>query len=234
MTKNIPIEHLRYYLLPAANPLPEHRQLHDNAYKLWGDVWRETYAQLSLPVSSLEGEFVRQDLIACIAHEDDPLAIHLYSFFSLSSLAARQHPYLARNYPELFFARLAKQGVGEVMSMEYMTVHPDYRKGKSSVHVAVVLGALAMETLKSFGCDAAIAPARRDHKVHEMAHQHGGESVIANVSNHNVACDLVMCHRDRVVEHPSPEVRQLVRKLWDGRAYSQSCRPAVSPDRKAA
>ncbi len=239
MKPQITLDQLRFHILPSSNPPTQKRSLHDNAYRLWSEVWTQTFAKLGIDKSALTGEFARQDLIACIAQDDQPLAIHLYSFYAIDSLASREHPYMRDNYPELYFARLAKAGVRTAMSMEYMTVHPDFRKGLSNVHLGIVLAGLAFTTMKNFGADAAIAPARRDHKVHELAYAFGSEPVIAKVTNHNVECDLVMCHRDKVKAHESPEVQALVESLWKGREYHPNCQPseverAVIPLRRVA
>jgi hypothetical protein len=225
MTKIITPDELRFYLLPSANPSPQLRELHDNAFDLWQSVWQKTFQDLGIEKSALDGEFVRQDLIACIAHENVPVALHLYSFYSIDSKAARAHAYFSGNYPEIYFAKLAKANVREVMSMEFMTVHPEWRKGKTNVHMGIVLAGLAFSTMRYFSADAAIAPARRDYKVNELAYAYGSEPVIANVTNHNVACDLVMCRRENVKKHEDPTVQSAVENLWDRREYYPACMP---------
>ncbi|MGE3262408.1 MAG: hypothetical protein AB7K68_11565 [Bacteriovoracia bacterium] len=236
--KTISGSQLRFCILPSANPPAEMKALHDNCFRLWMDVWSETFRKLNFDTSRLVDDFIRQDLIACIADGDMPVAIHLYSFYAADSEAARAHSYLNGNYPELYFARLKKQKVRSLMSMEYLTVHPDWRKGKSNVHFAIVLVGLALKTLRAYGADAAIAPARRDHKVHDLAYAFGGEPVIENVLNHNVACDLLMCHRDRVIPHANPEVNELVNSLWQTRKfypnYELQPEDNILPLRKAA
>jgi hypothetical protein len=210
-------EDLRFYLMPSANPPTDRVYFHNNIYRLWRDIWEQTFAKLGIPAERLNGEFARQDWIACIALGDRPLAVHLYSFFAIDSLSSREHPYMSSNYNELYFARLAKAGVRTVMSLEYMTVHPAFRKGTHGVHLGAVLVGLAMNTMKLSGADAAIAPARRDHKVHELAYAFGGEPVIENVINHNAPCDLLMCQSGKVKPNPSLEINQLMQKLWNGR-----------------
>jgi len=224
MTIESSLSQLRYLLLPSANPPPELLELHDKTFLLWREVWTETLAKLEFKSENLAEEFVRQDIVACIASGNEPVAIHLYSFFATDSLAARKHGYLSSNYPELFFAKLAKEKVRHVMSMEYMTVHPEWRKHKAALHVASALGGLGLRVAGHFGAQATIAPCRRDHKIHEMAYLHGGEPVIANVLNHNVPCDLVMVRMDKAKAHPDPELSGLVDRLWNSRDYRPGLR----------
>lgn len=223
-------DNLRFTLLPANSPPSEALYLHNNAYRMWRDVWQDTFDKLGIPHDKLEGEFGRQGLVACISEGDKPLAVHLYSFYSIDSIAAREHPYMTGNYPEIFFAKLAHEGVRTVMSMEYMTVHPNYRKSSGQVHVGEALGGLAQQTMKWSGADASIAPARRDRKIHLMAYGYGGEPVIENVKNHNVDCDLVMIRRERIKPHRTPETQALIERLWESRRYHPTCEP-VSPSK---
>ena len=216
---------LRFLLLPSANPPAEHRALHDTAYRLWHGVWTQTFSRLGLDSAGLAGEFVRQDLVACLVHEQTPIAVHLYSFFNVQAKASKEHPYLSGNYPEMYFTRLATLGVRTVMSMEYMTVHPEFRKGSSNLHVGAVLAGLALTTLKNFGADAAIAPARRDHKVHELAHAFGGESLISNVLNHNVPCDLLLCRNEQLKPHSDAALQGLIDRLWLRSEYYPCLQP---------
>lgn len=236
--KKIEVSKLQYCLLPSANPPPHKLQQHNELFQMWHGVWTDTFAKLGLDPACLNDEFIRQDFIAALFHEGKPIAAHLYSFFSIDCLASRLHGYLNGNYPEIFFQKLKNEGVRNVMSMEYMTVHPDWRKSKSLVHLPIVTAGLAFEVMKHYGGDAAIAPARTDHKVHLLAPPYGGKSLIKNVINHNVPCDLLMCHRNNLKPHDDPVIQGLVETLWRHREAYLSCAPLAEvipmPRKKSA
>lgn len=208
---------LEYYLLPSTTPPLEHLEIHDKAYAFWKSLWLGVFEQLRFDASGLDQDFTRQDVIACITHAGEPIGMHLYTFFAIGSAAARAHPYMTANYPEIFFAKLKQMGVRYAMSMEYMTVHPDWRKKSCEVHIGSVLGGLAIRVMEQYGMEAAIAPARRDHKVNEIAYSFGGDCVVANVMNHNVACDLVAFVRGRTHPHESEKIREAEDLLWGKR-----------------
>lgn len=213
------LELLQYYVLPSANPPPHLVEIHNAIYQLWHSVWTKTLHELGLDAEGLRDEFVRQDFVTSIVHAGQPVTVHLYSFFAIDCLAARQHRYLNGNYPEIYFEKLKKLGVRDVMSMEYMTVHPDWRRAR----YPIVAGGLALQVMKLYGADAAIAPARRDHKVHELAPMYGGESLIPKVINHNVECDLLLCRRSTMKPHDDPGIQESVESLWAGRVHAEAC-----------
>lgn len=216
------ISKLQYFLFSPKNPSDLYLNVHNRVYQLWKNVWEQTLQELRLPTHELANEFGRQNRIVAICHQFQPVAIHLYSHFHLGSRASQESSYLAENYPPLFFEKLKQRGIKTVMSMEYMTVHPDWRKSRGSIHIGAVLGALGLNCMKLHQLDACIAPARKDHKVHLLAHAQGGESIISDVFNHNVICDLVLLERNKVIDHPNPDISQLVKQLWSSRIEDSS------------
>lgn len=213
------LELLRYYVLPSANPPPHLVEMHNSIYRMWHSVWTQTFRELGLDPACLPDEFLRQDFITSIVHGAQPVTVHLYSFFSIDCLAAREHAYLNGNYPEIYFEKVKRLGIRDVMSMEYMTVHPDWRRAR----YPIVAGGLALQMMKLYGGEAAIAPARRDHKVHELAPMYGGMSLIEKVLNHNVECDLLLCRRSTMKPHDDPQIQETVDHLWANRVHAEAC-----------
>lgn len=210
-----------YYLLPSANPPAHLESKHNLIHKFWKGCWLEVLRQLKADSSRLSDDFLRQDFVAAICSESEVVAVHLYSIFSLNANASLEHRYIRDNYPPEFFAILKSKRVRTVMSMEYLTVNPAWRKSSGSTHMGAVIGSLGLEVMQHFGVDAVIAPARRDHKVHLMAYSQGGECIVENVLNHNVPCDLIAIRRTRVKE-PAPEIALLRDQLWLSRVHIDS------------
>lgn len=219
-----------YYLLPSANPPAHLVGLHNQIHGFWKESWQEVLRQLKADATQLGDDFVRQDLVAAICTGGEVVAVHLYSVFALDSDAARAHRYLTGNYPPEFFEKLRAKGVRTVMSMEYLTVSPNWRKSQGGLHMGAVIGALGLRVMEHYGVDAVIAPARRDHKVNEMAYAQGGECIIGNVMNHNVPCDLIAIQRQSVKD-PPPELARLRDQLWESRTHVDSAGLVHQPAR---
>ncbi len=220
MSKTL-LDELQYYILPSANPSDDLKEIHNKTFDLWHGVWTNVFNELKFDTSNLEDDFIRQNLIVAICHKNIPVAVHLYSFFSMESKAARSHRYL-KQFPETYFEKLKRFHVNTMMSLEYMTVHPEWRKGKVPVHIGSVLMGLSCKVLQHYKQDASIAPARRDHKVHEVVYSVGGEPIISNVINHNVPCDLLAIRKEKVKSHDSAEVQNTIERLWATRVECQN------------
>jgi len=216
--KNKALHNLQFYILPSADPLPEYVEIHDRVFAFWMDSLRAAFRETNNDESALHDEFLRQDLITCICSGEDVVATLLLSRFSLNAEAARTFRYLTENYTELYFQKLKKEGVKSVISMQYLTVHPDWRKRKQPVQIAPALPALAQFVRDDiFPADALIGVARRDVKVNEQIYSLGGKCVVANVDSHNTPCDLIAMYAKDPQQYPSTAVRDLVQDLWENR-----------------
>lgn len=228
-----PLNAYRYFLLSAKNPDPNHIELANKSFLLWKSTWMKVFQTLNFDCSHLEDDYLRQNIIACITHNNNPIALHLYSVFHIQSLAAHSHSYF-RQYPEEFFLKLSSNGVQTVMSMEYMTVHPDWRKSQTNIHIGSLLGGLAFEVAKFLQVDAAIAPARRDHKVHEIAYSFGAVPILENIVNHNVPCDLIAGFPGSLHPHKDLTIQKLIEDLWKKRVMGFSNKKELTAEQLAA
>lgn len=209
-------ENLSYTLLSAKNPHENDLNLHNQSYKFWKNLWYSVLSKLNIDALNINNDFLRQDIIAVIHDEYEIAAIHLYSHYSLRSFANSEGSYFLQNLQKTYVDKLIKLGANNVMTMEYMTVNVNWRKHQheNNIHVGAILGGLALKVLQSIGADAAIAPARRDLKVHELAYIYGGTCIAENITNHNIPCDLIACFAEKTNPHPDIRVNQIVSKLW--------------------
>jgi hypothetical protein len=216
--KKIKDADLQYYLLPARNPPPEYSKLHDQAFDFWLSVWKPVLAGLGYSDAMLHDDFIRQDVISCICAKGQVVAVYLHSFFSLETKAVNTFRYIKKNYPEFFFQKMKDMGISRVVAAQYLAIHPDWRgKANPPVPLASVIIGLANFMRDDFGLQACIGPARRDHKVTDIFYAHGGDCIVANFENHNVACDVIANIQGRTHAHTSPEIRAAEEILWKNR-----------------
>jgi hypothetical protein len=234
--RNKALSDLKFYILPSADPPVEYVPLHDKVFEFWMGSLREAFRATNNDESGLHDEFLRQDWITCLCAGEEVVATLLLSRFTLDADAASSFRYLTENYTELYFRKLKKEGVRFLISMQYLTVHPDWRKRKQSISIAPALPALARFVQAERNSDALIGVARRDVKVNEQIYSLGGKCVVANVDSHNTPCDLIAIYAKDPAQYPSPELRELVEHLWRHRvdATAPAAGARVLPLKKAA
>lgn len=212
-----PLKNLQYWILPSANPAQGHVEKHNQIFDFWMGSLIAAYAETNNDPKQLLDEFIYQDFITAICHGDQVIATLLLSFYSIDAKAARAFRYLKDNYPDIYFEKLKRKGATTLMSMQYLTIHPDWRKSQQSVHIATVIVVLGRMFGEGSGIDATIAVARADRKVNEMVYALGGECVIASVENHNTPCDLIAMYKNKPYKIPTEEMNKLVHSLWESR-----------------
>jgi hypothetical protein len=187
--------------------------LNNQAFEFWRTFWAKVYGDAGSPESLVCDDFLRQEMVTIIRHEKKIVGLHLYSFFNLEQQAIKLHRYF-QFYPEKFFEYLRQTDVKEVMSLEFLTIDPEWRKSVTGVSLAEVLIACATKCIHSHGADAGIAPARTDNKVNQMAYHQGYECFQAGITKRNFQVDLIVGFKDQLKATPNPEVNSLADKFW--------------------
>ena len=224
---------LQYYLLSPTNPPPEFTELHNQAYHFWLDLWRKTFEDLgALDTSHLNEDFVRQNVVSCLCNNGKVIAVFLHAFASIGTDATRTHRYMRDNFPETFFEKIKRKGMQNIMTSNYLAVHPKWRKGQDGLRIAPIMVGLSLRVRDLFGADGFIGVWRNDRKVSELSYEQGGERIIGNVMNHNVLCDLILMDSRTPYCYPSKEVQKHVDGLWTHR-IDAFLSPILNKERKA-
>lgn len=216
------IKQARYVLLKGKLP-PESPQfeLYKNVYKLWTETWKKTFGDVGSFEAFSPDEFYRQDIIPVIAYKDEPIAAHFYSLFHLDNPAAMDHHYF-----EIFskgsIQELRKSNRKLLMSLEYLTVNPEYRKSQSGVSFAEMLISLGCLVLREIGYDAALGVAVKAAKVDKMAFKLGFDLLDDNACRGNLVCDIVVRYLETIDNslHPEIDVDRYMKQLWETKEFA--------------
>lgn len=225
---------LQYYLLSPTNPPFEFTDLHNKAFNSWIEITRQAFSEVGNHEDGhLHEDFVRQHALSCLCSGDEVIATFLHAFASIHTDATRSFRYMRDNFPEIFFQKVKRLGMKNVMTSNYLAVHPEWRKGKGRIQVAPIMVGLSLRVRDAFGADGFIGVWRNDRKVNELAYAQGGQCIIANVHNHNTPCDLILMSSTTPYQYPSPEIESQVTALWENRIEA-FFEPGRAQIRKAA
>lgn len=209
---------LEYIIIPGnLHHQPGLEALHQEAFNFWKTFWNDVFIQNGCPGDLNEDSFLRQNMICLLKSKDEIAAMHLYSFYNLESQACLNHSYIRGNFNEDYISKLRLSGIKYAMSLEYLTVNPNWRKRNVGVSLGDICAGLSGEVLKSVNYDSSIAPSRSDVGVTSMARDIGGEIVVAGIELHKTMCDLIAIRKSSVKNHPNADVNRWVRKFWNQR-----------------
>lgn len=207
---------LQLILLPGHTVPPELREYHDNAYRLWRKVWESTFQELKTDATVRADNFVRQEIISALFLGKQAVGLILYSLFDLELVAVREHSYL-ETYPPELVSRLRDDGVHGVLSMEYLSLDPDWRVALDGAPLSKIMIGIAPKVFEWSGADAAVAVTRNEKKVNEALYGFGARCLRTNLTKHNVAVDIVAFRKGDPRPSGDPHVDGRIESLWAGR-----------------
>jgi hypothetical protein len=188
---------------------------YEKIYAFWRSLWNGVFTELNFPTDRLADDFFRQTIIASIFSGDEVIAAHLYTVFDTRSACVQEHTYIKNNYTNEFWKKMQEWDCNTFMSMEYFSVSHKWRKSNSEVPIAAVVAGLGLKVMYELGVDAAIAPARQDYKVNQLAYTFGADCVVKDLMNHNVACDLIAFRKGLAkIDNGNSQAFELIKKLW--------------------
>lgn len=211
----------RYILMPGQVPMNfPHVHLHNKAFKYWRSFWTDVFNEISPGEKVRDSDFYRQKWIAVLMDEQQIVALHLYSFFNLDSDAALATEYLASNYTIEDQNVLEAKGIRSVMSMEYLTIDPQYQRGKkTSLPISILMIGLGYRVLQDSGYDSMIAPCRCDVKVDKKAELFGAIELRSPFMLHGVPVRNMVTPASRIKSHPDRGIQLLINQHWQRREY---------------
>ena len=206
---------LQYSIFQGSGALePSIPSLHNASYSFWKSFWESFYRDAGSESSFSADNFHRQDFVTILARDHEIAAMHLYSLFRLDHLSDLDHKYLAP-YPKDFFPFMEKHQATFVLSLEYLTVAPNWRKNICGVSLGEVLIGCGLRVMSEMGAHAVIAPARADEKkVNEMAYRYGFDCFESGLKMLGCPIDIVVGFKGMVKESPDPEIAQWVDRYW--------------------
>lgn len=209
------VKKLKYAILAGHDAAEEATNLHNGAYRLWKESWRETYKELKTEAKLKADDFTRQDIVSALFHGEEAVSLLLHTIYNLNLDAVRDHSYLA-GYPADVVARLRAEGSLKVMSMEYLTLSPRWRRSEVGVPIAEVIIGLSVKIVETLGVNA-VAVTRVDRSVNDMFAGFGATLLAPNLKMHNVAVDLMKLEHSEIRPNPDPAVNDLIKSFWRNR-----------------
>lgn len=196
---------LAYYILPGTyKKIDYYLKLHNQLYNFWSSNWSKVFSSLTNPTEIKNSEFRRQSYIgALMSDSSDVIGLTLHTVFNLESLADCNHHYFSCNYSDQFLKELKNKPLTKVVSIEYLTVSENYRKGELGFSAAKYLVALAHRLQLLLRAEASISSCRKDFKVDKLEMQFGGQPLNPPGSKYGVETQNLITYSSDLVEPPA-------------------------------
>lgn len=186
--------------------------MHNAVYSLFASVHG------AVTQGAISGDnFLRNQVATAILDGAQPVACHQYCLFNLETEAARASRYF-KTLGATSWKYLRDHNLNQVMSLEFLTVHPEYRKSKIGMSLGDTLISLGLQLMLERGADAGTAISRTDVKVDRSGNDVGFQTVETDLEIYGYNCSFQVVLRDRARIHHDPAVARLADVLWQQRS----------------
>ncbi len=227
---------LRYYLIPGRPKVGSPAiEVHNLAFKFWMDHFTSAFKKNGVPERPCPDDFLRQDLISVLMHDQRVVGLHSYTFFDLNLEAARKHSYFTESFTETAMRNMDRHGGRYVMTMESLSVAPDWQRKARGVSLAVTLVCLGLRVFGKSNADMFLGTSRIDVGVARLGYEVGCLPLDTGVIVHGIPCDLQGCLRGHE-QFPRGEMENtLANELWNKRLeFSGAFPESFFPPKRAA
>lgn len=202
----------------------------NSVYQQWLRVFGEVLAAKGERLDP--DDFFRQDLAFVLKQGNEFIGFCFGTFFNLHLEHHWQHHYL-KELPQHCLRLLNERGDCKLMSIEYLTIHPQWRKKiKEEINWSEVMISLALLKSDEARVHGVIATPRIDVKVNETLLRLGSTTLQTEIDKMNYVCSLEFLPQQRHRLFPDLRTARLVRSLWQRRIAEES-EEAPSPRKTA-
>jgi len=191
---------LSYHLLRPSRRDSADPCIRIEAYRVWSEVWRQTFFELEKIHSVPSDNFSRQDEIGALFHGSECIGLTAYRWVDTADPIDMDDSYFAV-WPREALHAAAAFGT-RVCIFSNLAVAPAWR-GNGGL-VKELLGALAMERFLSSDADTCISTTRNDRSINALCYRGGLTSLARGVIYHGVPVDLVAFYRSVSIWPPLP------------------------------
>jgi hypothetical protein len=164
-------------------------ELYNSFYRYWCKTWGDVLTACGNPGALNAENFLRQDLIV-ILHQGFEIAGAISSsYFNLAAEPIYDHPYLKAFPSELMDSFRAKK-VGHIISGEYLSVAPGFRKSTTDAPLSDILIGLLMKVFVQSEAKMTLATTIKPAKVHKIGEKYGW-SELGSFNKYGLDCVLL-------------------------------------------
>jgi len=206
---------LSYHLLQPHAAGPADLPLIGEAYRCWGEVWQETFAELENRRDLPSDDFTRQHEVGALFHGYECIALTFYRWIDLSSPISRADSYFSV-WPESVRDQASAYGSRVCVGSNF-TISAPWRRAAGCSLKDVLMG-LVIERFLQSDASALVGTMRADRGMSRLADRLGFRKLQQGVIHHGVDVDLVAFFRDRCTRPVNDEADE---------AIIQALRPSV-------
>lgn len=201
---------ITYEIIPLHNVCSTQKSLLNEIYQ----IWEETFGNvLSAAGEKLNhDDFFRCHAAGVLLYYNEVVGFNLFTVFDLHLAAHRNHNYFKKLDPH--FVKSVTRQSGKVMTMEYFTLAPPWRKQSQEIPWGEILTGLGLYYMDHSPAEIVVGTPRVDLKVDDMCARLGA-NIQGYVEKMNYKCALAVFEKQTHRTFENPLTNHWVKRLWD-------------------
>ncbi|HWU44948.1 MAG TPA: hypothetical protein VN132_15955 [Bdellovibrio sp.] len=188
-----------------------HKEFFNEVYGAWKTVFSSVLEKAGGALDP--DDFFRNHQICVITQNKKIVCLWTMTMFDIDLLSSKEHHYIRALHPSSC-AELVTRKLKRLVSIEYLTVLPEWRRNQGSVlwpDIMIGLGGMIVDTSPA---DGLIATPRIDLKVDQTATYFGGEILQEPINKMNYPCAVMVMHRNAQRSFRNETISQYIQSLW--------------------
>jgi hypothetical protein len=205
------MQDFHYQILPLHHVHDSQKEMVNTVY----EMWEMTFGKV---LTSAGGTLDHADFFRChsagvILYKNEIIGFNLFTVFDLHLKAHGRHPYFEYLNPETI-SSLKERKLTRLITMEYFTVSPTWRRKYREVPWSEILTGLGLQYMDHSPADAVIGTPRVDLGVDKMCFRLGAKAIQDNVAKMNYPCAVVLFEKEPLRHFLNSETHFWVKRLW--------------------
>lgn len=215
MSHDLDFNKFEFVLFPGKKPSRHLENIYLNAYEFWLHTWKKSYNFFGWDPNSIHSDqWTRQDHIGVLHFENKIIGTLFFDEKNLSTPLAQNDSYF-RMWPEKSFKKIQKlEGAKKALICSYFTLGEDWRKENYGLNAKYLLCSMATEYLTTTEHNFMVGTVVRKSHIHTMAYDLTAEKIEENVYEKELAVDLIVWHKSRLINFKYPKEHELIKHIW--------------------
>jgi len=183
--------------------------LHERIFLEWKVFWESHFQETKSSAQLFSDELLRTTYVLVLHKKEEPIGILFSSIWNLWN-PVHQHSRYISQYPIEAKEHFKQLNYSNVLSLEYLSIRPEWRFHESGFPFSEVLLGLGLKMFhQNEDIDAAISIARRAVKVQDRMASWGMREV-HHMTLHNNPCTVTTCNRKEYrKDNPDERINRL-------------------------
>jgi hypothetical protein len=183
------------------------KQVYESYINFWKEFWQKEMVSAGGDASFVNADDVfRQYAVILLLHNKQIVASMMCTNYDLHAPGTKYAKYFSL-FNEVALKRVSSEGSGIVNTMEYLAVHPDWRKSRLGFPLGPLVVDIGFELGLAMGASVHVGVARVETKVNSLLENFGGIS-LGRVKKVNIDCEIMAVFESKRTSYVLPVIRE--------------------------